>query len=1034
MLAQHLESQNGYMEALKHIPEHEDPSVQHVNRLPARAHLSVIPTKERQLSLNGSWRFSIAPTTTDSLNSPTSWSKIDVPGHWQLQGFGAPPWYTNQSYPFPVDPPRVSTANEVGIYERTFELPSKSWYDKRILLRFDGVDSAFHVYLNAHEIGFSKGSRLASEFDITEHVKTNGKNTLRVHVIRWSDGSYLEDQDQWWLSGIFRDVTLLAYNKLGSIIDVRTHSGFDKDYKNATLNVSIKTNGSGGVLKAELMDSTAQIVANAISDQTSGELIIYVANCLTWTAETPNLYKLKLVLLDADKSPIDETLLNIGLREVKVHDRRIMINGKPIQLRGVNRHDHHPKYGRAVPIDFVRQDLITMKSNNINAVRTSHYPNAPDVYDLFDELGFYVMAECDLECHGFDVTSSPAKWTSDNPVWRKAYLDRIERTVLRDYNHASIFAWSLGNESFLGRNHRSMAAWIRDVDPSRLVHYEPDSRPDFTDFRSAMYRTPEDLTDMCKDSTSPVILCEYGHAMGNGPGSLEEYRKVFETERAAAGGFIWEWASHGLLQKTSEGVPFMAHGGDFPTEPNDGNFVLDGLCDSDHVPQPTLAQLKHAYRPVDVVLKDGQLVFTNAHAHVSLSRLTCTYELYKVSLRDRARGLLGSGKLTLPILSPGETGCVKVPRPGPIRGDDEHILRITLTDDAPRIAELAPKHEVASFSFLITPWRKPDLPSSQLSKMTIVDDSATFEVVGPRATFRFDKRYGCLVGWMHDGRHVMPEWSTSATPDSRSGGLRSGFWRAPIDNDLRGTDAAYWKSLGVDRLSESVRDVSLDSSDPTRVRVSVSSSWAPTGKAWRFDILTRYLISMTEDGKSILQLDQIVTPASLEPSTEMPDTLPRSGLNFPLAAGFDTCEWSGLGPSQSYPDACAGCVVNLHILPTDKMFYRYESPQESGNRHATRWFSLVKQAGYFNRQIVLRGYATTQDLFDFAVLPYADAEIEKAKHPHELQSLPSATMILRLDRQVNGLGSGACGPGVRDEYKNKVKKYRFGVVLEASAY
>lgn len=569
----------------------ENVNVLQRNRLPGRSyHLSYLNendalTYERGLSrgymlLNGIWKFEYAQNpqeATDRFFDPEldveQWDEIQVPGHWQCQGYGKP-HYTDLYYPFPYDPPYTPTENPTGCYRRDFIFP-EHYSDSQIILRFEGVDSAFHVWINGQEVGYSQGSRLPSEFDVTDFVRS-GKNTIAVKVYQWSDGSYIEDQDMWWLSGIFRDVSLLMKPKI-QLRDFFIQTKFDDNYTDALLKLDVSLlnlcdeNEVAASLRVRLLDENDRLVQEqALSNinlkygiPTDEKLDLSISKPHKWTAEHPYLYHVLLELTSQDGKILEVIPCRIGFREIEVRNGNFLVNGVPIMLHGVNRHDHHPDLGRVCPYEYMLKDVQMMKQHNINAVRTSHYPNDPRFYDLCDQYGLYVIDEADLECHGVELLGKP-DLLSDDPEWMEAYLDRVRRMVERDKNHPSIIMWSLGNESGFGCNIEAMAAWCKEKDPTRLVHYEGDKDNKVTDVCSTMYTSVEKLVELAqKEDHRAHILCEYAHAMGNGPGGLKEYQIAFQTYSRLQGGFVWEWIDHGLRQTNAEGTDYYVYGGDF---------------------------------------------------------------------------------------------------------------------------------------------------------------------------------------------------------------------------------------------------------------------------------------------------------------------------------------------------------------------------------------------------------------------------------------------------------------------------------------
>lgn len=620
------------------------------------------------LSLNGSWRFRLSATADAEDDSFAAegfdagdWPEVRVPGHWVLQGdggFGAP-IYTNHLYPFPVDPPRVPTENPTGDHLRVFDLPDGWSADGGAVLRFDGVESCARVWLNGTDIGEFKGSRLAHEFAVGHLLKESG-NVLAVRVHQWSAGSYLEDQDQWWLPGIFRDVTLL-HRPAGSALDFFVHSSYDHLEGTGTLRVDSDVDGRVSVPELDIDVATGESVTVPVRP---------------WTAETPRLYDGTLVT-EGERVP-----LRIGFRTVVLADGLIRVNGKAILFKGVNRHEWHPEHGRALDLETMREDVLLMKRHNINAVRTSHYPPHPAFLDLCDEYGLWVVDECDLETHGFTEQA----WR-DNPVdddrWTPALLDRASRMVERDKNHPSIVIWSLGNEAGTGRGLTAMAEWIRGRDRSRLIHYEGDWNCRDTDVYSRMYADHAEVERIGKGLDGgplrrrqlPFIQCEYGHAMGNGPGGIADYQRIFEAHDRIQGGFIWEWIDHGVKDERYG----FAYGGDFGEELHDGNFVCDGLIFPDRRPSPGLLEYKKVIEPVRIEGggTNGTVRVTNAYDFADLSHLAFEFS-YQVDGFPT-----GAHWLTVPSLAPGESAEVKLPATAP-DGQGEEVqwtVRALLAED-----------------------------------------------------------------------------------------------------------------------------------------------------------------------------------------------------------------------------------------------------------------------------------------------------------------------------------------------------------------
>ncbi|MET1007423.1 MAG: glycoside hydrolase family 2 TIM barrel-domain containing protein, partial [Propionibacteriaceae bacterium] len=594
-----------------------------------------------RLSLNGDWKFRLWATPAladDAAIDPdfddSEWDTIPVPSHWVLQGDGAygAPIYTNVQYPFPIEPPYVPDDNPTGDHRRTFELPD--WDSDSILLRFDGVESVYRVWLNGTEIGVGKGSRLAQEFDVTEAVRP-GTNVLRVLVHQWSSMSYLEDQDQWWLPGIFRDVTLVGRPR-GGIHDLWLRAGYDHEQGEGSLDLELRAAPDAYPITVEVPElGYRETFATAAENEAAALGGTAVGAVEPWSAESPRLY-------DATVTSSGEQIsMRIGFRSVRVVGDIFTVNGNQVIFRGMNRHETHPVRGRMFDEEHARADMILMKRSGVNAIRTSHYPPHPRVLDLCDELGFWVIDECDLETHGFVYLGWQGN-PSDDPRYEAAYLDRIERTVERDKNHPSIVIWSLGNEAGTGRNLAQMSRWVHRRDIERPVHYEGDYQGAYTDVYSRMYPNFIETAaiggehgpllecspaEAVRVRTKPFLMCEYAHAMGNGPGGLSEYDELEERFPRLHGGFIWEWRDHGLLTHAPDGTPFYGYGGDFGEVVHDSNFVMDGMVLPDDTPTPGLAEFAAVSAPIRFALNDRVLSLRSRYHSIDTSHLRFVAEV-----------------------------------------------------------------------------------------------------------------------------------------------------------------------------------------------------------------------------------------------------------------------------------------------------------------------------------------------------------------------------------------------------------------------
>ncbi|MEU8892321.1 glycoside hydrolase family 2 TIM barrel-domain containing protein [Streptomyces sp. NPDC048442] len=940
-----------------------------------------------RLSLNGSWRFRLSETAdahddsfaapghdttgTDTTGSDTTgtdttgtdttdWDRIEVPGHWVLQGDGAfgAPAYTNVTYPFPVDPPHLPTANPTGDHLRTFDLPD-DWQlndgtgaRTEAVLRFEGVESCARVWLNGEELGDFKGSRLPHEFAVGRLLKPAG-NVLAVRVHQWSAGSYLEDQDQWWLPGIFRAVTLL-HRPAGCAGDFFVHASYDHTTGTGTLRVDSDVPGRVTVPELGLDLATGESATVPVAP---------------WTAETPRLYDVELAVV-GERVP-----LRAGFRTVALEGGLIRVNGRPLLFRGVNRHEFHPRTGRTVDPATMRRDIELMKQHNINAVRTSHYPPHPEFLSLCDELGLWVIDECDVETHGFQEQA----WR-DNPTdddrWTPALLDRAARMVERDKNHPSIIIWSLGNEAGTGRGLTAMAQWIRSRDSSRLLHYEGDRSCRDTDMYSLMYPPHAEVEQIgrgldggpARRRQFPLILCEYAHAMGNGPGGLSEYQRLFEAHDRLQGGFVWEWIDHGIEHPTLG----HAYGGDFGEELHDGNFVCDGLLFPDRTPSPGLIEYKkviepvriEGYGPSNTAEAPHTVRITNLYDFADLSHLAFEWS-YQVEGETA-----GTGPLTVPRLLPGESAEVKLPSTPTASGPEtetQWTVRALLAQDtawAPR------QHPVAWGQFADRPARPAPVATGSRPRR----DSGLI-TLGPAS---FDALTGAL-------RTVGP---TEVT------GLCLDVWRAPTDNDNGAAwqpDTRYgqlWRELGLHRMQHRVDAVEL-----TESALTVRSRVAPAGR----DLGLRTAYRWTSDGTR-LSLTVSVTP---EGNWTVP--LPRLGIRFALPASYGSAQWFGGGPGEAYPDTRAASTVGRWRASVDELQTPYVRPQENGAREDLRWAQLTGDG------VGLRMEGDPH--FAFTARRWTTEQLDAAAHLTDLRPSPDHIWV-NLDHRRQGIGSQSCGPGV----------------------
>lgn len=992
------------------------------SRLAPRAWLH---TDAPSLSLDGEWDFRWSPVADVPLpGGEDEWGTIPVPAHWVLHGHGAPS-YTNLQYPFPIDPPHPPEENPTGDYRRTFELPGSFDRAARVLLRFDGVESHFRVWVNGSELGWATGSRLATEFDVTDVLRA-GTNEVQVRVHQWSAASYLEDQDQWWLPGIFRDVTLLA-RPTAPIDDVFVRAGWTPslgDAASAGTAASGRPSTGTGTISFPTLDAVfpVRLVVPSLGvDITwaSAEDVVPIAveGVEPWSAELPRLYDATLSSGSAGGGAEGgETVsLRLGFRSVRIEGDRFLVNGERVVFHGVNRHETHPVRGRVFDEGHARADMALMKRNNVNAIRTSHYPPHPRVLDLADELGFWVILECDLETHGFvflDWVGNP----SDDPAWREAYLDRIARTVERDKNHASIVMWSLGNESGTGRNLAAMSQWVHDRDDERPVHYEGDYTGEYTDVYSRMYPTLQETesigggpatpllgcgpAEAARQRSKPFLHCEYVHAMGNGPGQIAEYEALVDRYPRLHGGFVWEWRDHGLLAHTASGEPYHAYGGDFHEVVHDGNFVMDGLVLPDDSPTPGLAEFAAVVAPIRFALGDRTVLVENRYHSASTAGLRFCWTLSRNGVVE-ASGRFAPGVVaartsaTVPV--PDEVLAVTADGAAPLAPGDELWFDVTAELAGPT-AWADTGHVVARAQTLVTS-RPAEVPRA--SRQTWDGDrlgDGTFTARGDLVAFR--------------GHEVA--------------GPRLELWRAPTDNDSLASQGGYetadpvltagvgdpdapasavrWRARGLDRLTHRLVSVSRTPSGlEQRVRVAAANS------GWGVDVTHRW--TLTSDGL-VLQTDAV-------PFGAWDVTWPRIGVRFDLPTSFadGDATWFGTGPLESYADSSHAARVGRFTAPVRSLDVEYSMPQETGHRPELRELSVgdltVSTVGSHRAGFTLSRWTAQQ--------------IGRAMHPYELP-VPEHT-YLYLDAAQHGLGSRACGLDVLPEHQLWPQAFSWSVVL-----
>ncbi len=1023
-------------------PDWDNPEIIARNREPAHAPLTPYGDLDAApfvKSLNGEWAFRWSPnpaaTPTDFFTldfDDGAWERVAVPGNWQCQGYGTP-IYTNVRYPFPLDP-RLEKAwlemqehgtyddlltlqlpawayeiplnvphddNPTGCYRTHFTVPD-AWTGRQVFLRFDGVDSAFHLWINGERVGYSQDSRLPAEFNVTPYLEA-GDNVLAVRVYRWSDGSILEDQDFWRLSGIFRDVTLWSAPAL-HLWDYDVTTDLDDDYRDAILNVQAHVRNLGGAaapgqtLVVRLLDDDGVPLAEAeqrfdapVADKARINVALPVADPAKWTAETPHLYTVDLLLNDAVGRRRQAERLRVGFRSVKISGGQLCVNGEPIHIHGVNRHEHDPDTGHVVSEASMLEDIHLMKQANVNTVRTSHYPNVPRWYELCDEYGLYVLDEANVESHG--LWDRPAR----DPEWGEAILSRVTRMVQRDRNHACVVLWSLGNESGYGPHFAAAADWVHANDPTRPLFYNPAEDDPHVDLISPMYPHFDRLERMGQDlhETRPVFLCEYAHAMGNSPGSLKEYAELFAAYPRLIGGCLWDWVDQGLRRETEDGTTWFAYGGDFGDTPNDGNFCINGVVGPDRTPHPSLAELKKVYEPLTVTpvdLASGEIAVTNEYAFRTLEHLALHWAV-------EADGVvLESGHQRLAAVAPGEETRVRLPYAKPAtRTGAEYYLTLHFTLAEPT-AWAGREHEVAWAQFAL-PWSHPGspLPENALPTLTLEETATWVTVKNEAFTLTLDRRTGRVSTWSFLGRDVLKE------------GPRLNLWRAPTDNDRKEL-AARWHAAGLAHLEEEIRACASEQHAPHLAEIRVATVARAPGGEKIADC--RYIYQIYGTGDLLITHD-------IDLADELPP-LPRVGLTLRLPRPYDRLTWYGRGPHETYADRKESGRVGRFQTFVGAERQPYVRPQEYGNRTAVRWTALTRLDG-------AGLLAVGAPLLEVSAHRCTAHDLDALEHTHKLVNRDFVTF--NLDAAQAGLGSAACGPEVLPAYQLTADGYRYRLRL-----
>lgn len=1025
--------------AAEPVADWQNPRLTGINNEPAHAtmiicpdartarRIGVVSNAERvrssfYRSLNGQWKYRYGSNLLDRLPDfwkpefdDSSWAEIPVPSNVEMHGYGIP-IYRNVTYPWRgrVNPPFVpedDPNNTVNSYRRTFDLP-KDWNGRRVFLTFDGVNSFFYVWINGERVGMGKDSRTPVEFDITKYVKP-GRNLIAVENFRWCDGSYLEDQDFWRLSGIFRDVYVWSPPSV-HVRDFEVKTDLDAEYRDAELRLKAKVINYGPqsarvTFETELLDPQGKAVLTSRMDRQVGageevpvESVATVKSPLQWSAETPHLYKLLISLKDASGQVMEVIPVNVGFREVEIKDGHLLVNGRRVLFKGVNRHEFDPDRGQAITVESMERDIHVMKQFNINAVRTSHYPNQPAWYDLCDRYGLYLIDEANIESHGMGYGE---RTLARNADYADAHMNRTIRMVERDKNHPSVIIWSLGNEAGDGPNFEATSKWIRERDPSRPVHYEQAGTRPHTDIVCPMYPSPSSLGRYAaRPQTRPYIMCEYEHAMGNSGGDFWSYWKQIYELPHLQGGFIWDWVDQGLRQKQGR-LPlprftparrgddtFWAYGGDFGPRgtPSDDNFCCNGVVTPDREPHPMLWEVKHVYqyihsKPADLVQRRVQV--KNWYDFTNLKDIAEGRWRLKADGREVQRGVLPD--LDIP---PGETREITIPvrtfKPEP---GVEYFLELSFV--LKRNQPWARRgHEIAWDEFKLPDSAPPRaLPLSSMPELQLQENDQRAVVSGRNFTAVFDKSTGALRSLRFNDVELIE------TP------LHPHFWRAQIDND-RGRNMLRSQNTWRRAHEElEVRGISVEQISARAVQVNVELGLPRVESTWR----TKYTVYGSGD---------ILVEAAFQPGRTNLPPLPRLGMQMVLPKGFDRIMWLGPGPHETYCDR-KDAKIGLYEGTVEEQFYKhYSEPGETGNKVDVRWAALTR------RGVGL--LVVGEPLLSVNALHYGTEDLNAGKHPFELPKRETVTLNIDLKQQGVG-GDNGWGAWPHEEFQIPSRDYSY---------
>lgn len=1032
----------------------ENPEVFSVGTEPARSSYA-----RDGISLNGAWLFKYVHEVSErpvgfyqSGFDFSGWDKIQVPGPWELQGFGKP-IYTNITYPFEKNPPFIKglydNGTPVGSYHRTFTVP-KSWKNDRIYVRLGGVSSAYYIWINGVQIGYAQDSFLPSEFDITEYIQ-KGENTISLQVFRWSDGSYLEDQDGWRLSGIMRDVQLL-HAPQSRVRDFFVTADLDDKYEDATLNVEVDLDGilkEGMQVLVKLSEgdqTIASITQKVEIGQNTYNLSKLIGNPKKWTSETPNLYDVTVNLCDKRGKVLDSVKGRTGFRKIEIRDRVFLLNGQPVKMKGVNRVEHDPFTGKYVTRERVLQEVLKMKRNNINTIRTSHMPAVEHLYEFCDEYGIMVIDEANVEAHGMGYNENSL---AHKPEWQKAHVARLVNMVERDKNHPCVLMWSLGNETDNGVNLEAMYKASKKLDPTRPVHYHFANEPISNDVlgggltdrqphgTSGRYARVRDMKYIASASDSrPYLLNEFAHAMGNGMGNLKEYMVEFDAYDCLAGGIIWDWVDQGIcrnvadttkygmtipLEERAKAMPeclkpesgyYWAYGGDFGDRPNDSNFCCNGIVQPDLGDNSKLNEVRKVFQDVEFYATDlasGKVRIQNKFRFTALDKLELRWTLLEDG-KEVNRGVFENV-----ATRPCQSEEVVLPyKDWDFREGKEYVVILSAhLKNKTKWCEAG--YEVAWEQFVLKEWdfSKASLPISE-GKASVLETESSYLVKGKDFNIEFGKREGAILSAVRNGHCAMTL------------GPVLDFWRAPIDNDGTASSVRYengkmvvdgrggrltklWDRIGYPYVKRSVDEVVCQDGD--KVSIVVRSHIAVAKEDMGFNIVEVYVFNAEGD---------FSLHSRIEPYGDLPEVA-RVGYDVKLPVTYNQFAWYGKGPYEAYSDRKDGARFGLYEGTVEQQFVNYILPQENGNKCDVRWASLKNDS---HSGLVV----TSDNLMETSATYYTNMNIAEAGHPYKLSKC--GDVIWHLNHLMAPVGNESCGSRPLEKYVLRPRVWDFTLYFD----